>query len=46
MSGVVRRGFNSMNGVARLVQNQIKENPVMVYSKTYCPHCDAAKALL
>ena len=26
-----------------LIQQQIRENPVMVYSKDYCPHCISAK---
>lgn len=27
-------------------QTYIDENPVMVFSKSYCPYCNAAKALL
>ena len=28
------------------VQKNIDENPVMVFSKSYCPHCNKAKSIL
>ncbi|KAL7754046.1 Glutaredoxin [Sorochytrium milnesiophthora] len=32
--------------VAALIQKLIKDNVVMVFSKSYCPYCNKAKALL
>lgn len=34
------------NSVASTIQNLIASNPVMVFSKSYCPHCRKAKTAL
>lgn len=28
------------------IETQVSSNPIMVYSKSYCPYCDKAKSLL
>ncbi|KAK9842649.1 hypothetical protein WJX74_000114 [Apatococcus lobatus] len=35
-----------MSGVQQLVDNAIKENKVVVFSKSYCPYCHKAKSAL
>ncbi|KAI8926330.1 glutaredoxin-1 [Entophlyctis helioformis] len=35
-----------MSAVATLVENAIKDNAAVVFSKTYCPYCTRAKTLL
>ncbi|KAF2825047.1 glutaredoxin [Ophiobolus disseminans] len=35
-----------MSATKTKVQSIIDENPVAVFSKSYCPYCKAAKALL
>ncbi|KAI5454968.1 Glutaredoxin [Naganishia albida] len=35
-----------MSGAKQLVQQEIKDNFVMVFSKSYCPYCAATKKLL
>ncbi|KAF1958300.1 glutaredoxin [Byssothecium circinans] len=35
-----------MSATKTKVQSIIDENPVAVFSKSYCPHCRAAKQLL
>ncbi|KAI8149194.1 glutaredoxin [Fennellomyces sp. T-0311] len=32
-------------GIKELVKKSIAENPVMVFSKSYCPYCTGAKEL-
>ncbi|KAJ3173767.1 hypothetical protein HDU88_002856 [Geranomyces variabilis] len=34
------------DAAANAVDEVIKKNKVVIYSKTYCPYCDKAKALL
>ncbi|CAG9320742.1 unnamed protein product [Blepharisma stoltei] len=33
-------------GLTSRIRKQISETPAIVYSKTYCPYCHRAKALL
>ncbi|CAG8451228.1 10573_t:CDS:2 [Funneliformis mosseae] len=33
-------------GVKDLVEKLIKENPIMIFSKSYCPYCKRAKGVL
>jgi glutaredoxin len=35
----------SQSSIRQQIEKEIKENRVMMYSKTYCPYCDAAKEL-
>ncbi|KAJ3042807.1 Glutaredoxin-1 [Rhizophlyctis rosea] len=35
-----------MTGTKELVENAIRDNKVVVFSKTYCPYCTRAKRLL
>ncbi|TPX31527.1 hypothetical protein SmJEL517_g05173 [Synchytrium microbalum] len=35
-----------MAGIKTLVDSQIHDNAVQMYSKSYCPYCKKAKALL
>jgi len=35
-----------MSAAKTKAQNIIEENPVAVFSKSWCPHCKAAKSLL
>jgi hypothetical protein len=37
--------FSQTDTLTAYVETQIKENPVMVWSKTYCPFCGMAKGL-
>ncbi|KAJ3151385.1 hypothetical protein HDU86_006085 [Geranomyces michiganensis] len=37
---------SSPNAAATAVDDAIKTHDVVIYSKTYCPYCDKAKALL
>ncbi|ODV97721.1 hypothetical protein PACTADRAFT_186020 [Pachysolen tannophilus NRRL Y-2460] len=50
MSFIFRRLFNSTTMVSEAtvskVQDLIKQHPVFVASKTYCPYCSATKATL
>ena len=39
-------GSSSSKADACQVMDLIKENKVIVFSKSYCPHCTRAKALL
>ena len=34
------------SGANKTVEQYIQENPVMMFSKSYCPFCDQAKQLL
>ena len=38
--------FNFSSGVQAELETEIKANPIVVYSKSYCPHCDQTKATL
>ena len=39
-------GTSSSKAYATEVMDLIKNNKVIVFSKSYCPHCTRAKALL
>ncbi|RIA94711.1 glutaredoxin 1 [Glomus cerebriforme] len=32
-----------MSGIKDLVEKLIQENPIMIFSKSYCPYCKKAK---
>ncbi|TPX61220.1 hypothetical protein PhCBS80983_g01307 [Powellomyces hirtus] len=37
---------SSQSDVSKQVEDAIAKHKVLIYSKTYCPYCDKAKALL
>ena len=39
-------GSSSSKAAEESVQKLINENPVIVFSKSYCPYCDKTKQLL
>lgn len=45
-SGVSAHSTITMDAAKIKAQNLIKENPVVVFSKSYCPYCKATKKKL
>lgn len=37
--------FQNMSAVSALIKKAVAEHPVVIFSKTYCPHCTRAKEI-
>lgn len=46
MFRILIRNFAGNSEHLQKIMSQIKSNPIIVYSKTICPYCSAAKSML